>query len=478
MSTSSLGTSPPPERAAIVSQDGTVTFGEMHRYVRWLTAWIAAQGIRPGQAVGVAIADEPLHLLTSLALLRMGCPQISLATHDPAPLRQDLIRRCGVVAVIGEAPRDDGVRHIPISGALPLGDAADGAADLPVPRDDAIALYLATSGTTGASKIIACTHRQLAQQGATRHMPPAARSEYIPSSIQFLYPKKHRLRSAMNGYTGVFHLAGPAEIPGICRAHGVDVLRLSPPQARSLIDLAAARPDCRLPEGLHVYVGGARISGAMRADFQRRQVHSLYVEYGATECGNIAVAGPELHAGHPDTVGRPVTGVTVEVVDAAGSALPAGAAGAIRIRTPGMAAGYLDDPALTENAFRDGWYYSNDRGHMTEDGLLVFEGRADDMMILNSINIYPAEIERVAETFPGVIECAAFPLPSTAHGEIPMLAAVTVDSCDLTALAAHCRQQLGVRAPRKIFRTPDLPRNDAGKVLRQALSARAAEGRL
>jgi acyl-coenzyme A synthetase/AMP-(fatty) acid ligase len=241
---------PPPDRAAIVSQTGTVTFGEMGRYVRQLTGWIAAQGIGPGQAVGFSIADEPLHLLTSLALLRMGCPQISLATHDPAPLRQDLIRRCGVVAVIGETPRDDGVRHIPISRALPLGEAADGAADLPAPQDDAIALYLATSGTTGASKIIACTHWQLAQQGATRHMPPAARSEYIPSSIQFLYPKKHRLRSAMNGYTGVFHLAGPAEIPGICRAHGVDVLRLSPPQARSLIDLAAVRPECRLPEAL------------------------------------------------------------------------------------------------------------------------------------------------------------------------------------------------------------------------------------
>lgn len=477
MSSNLLGSAATPERPAIVSQTDTITFGEMDRRVRALAGWIASEGIGTSDVVGVSIADEPLHLMVSLALLRMGCPHISLATHDPAPLRQDLIRRCGVVAVIGENPLDDGVRTITISGVLPRGGAADAALDLPHPRDDAIAVYMATSGTTGAAKIIAYTYRQMAQQGLTRHMPPAARSEYIPSSIQFLYAKKHRLRSAMNGYTGVFHIAAPAEIPGICRAYGVDVLRLSPPQARSLIDIAAM-PGCRLPEELHVYVGGARISGAMRADFQQQQVHSLHVEYGATECGNIAVAGPELHARHPDSVGRPLGGVMVEIVDSADRPLPAGVDGLIRIRTPGMVAGYVGDPALTAKTFRDGWYYSNDRGHLNEDGLLVFEGRADDMMILNSINIHPAEIERVAETFPGVIECAAFPLRSMVHGDIPMLAVVTADTCDLKQLAAHCTRQLGVRAPRKIFRARDLPRNDAGKIVRHELSALAAQGQL
>jgi acyl-coenzyme A synthetase/AMP-(fatty) acid ligase len=108
--------------------------------------------------------------------------------------------------------------------------------------------------------------------------------------------------------------------------------------------------------------------------------------------------------------------------------------------------------------------------------VLVFGGRADDMMILNSINIFPAEIEKVAEGFPGVIECAAFPMRSPVHGDIPMLAVVGADGCDLKALMTYCRERLGIRAPRKVIGLPEIPRNPQGKVVRRELSARAAHG--
>ena len=107
-----------------------------------------------------------------------------------------------------------------------------------------------------------------------------------------------------------------------------------------------------------------------------------------------------------------------------GAPLPAGETGLLRMRTPGMATRYLDDGEATARCFVDGWFQPGDMGRLLPDGTLRVEGRGDDMMILGTLNIFPAEIERAAEGFPGVADCAAFALRSAVHGDIPMLAVV------------------------------------------------------
>lgn len=460
-------------RPAVIDAAGALGFGELGAQVERLAGWLDAHGLRPGDTVAIALADERRHLLTSLALLRLGCPQVSLASHDPPAFRDELVAKCRVAAIVSEeetAGRAPLIRPDFDAAASPSYRAGR---DLPLPDEETVALLLTGSGTTGRSKVVPQTHRSVLLQARTRKTPNDRGTEYILSSIEFLYPRKHRLRSAVTGHTSLFRKAELAEVPDICRRFGVDSLRLSPPQAQALIDIADT---ARLPEGLPVFVGGSRISGAMRAAFQRRQTRSLHVEYGATEVGNIAVAGPELHERLPDSVGRPLPGVALEVVDEADRPLPPGVEGLLRIRTPGMATRYLDDEALSARAFRDGWYYGGDRGLLNDEGIVVFGGRADDMMILNSINIFPAEIETLAETFPGVAECAAFPMRSPVHGDIPMLAVVRSGECDLGALMVFCRQRLGIRAPRKVVDLGALPRSAEGKVLRRELTARAAAG--
>lgn len=460
------------ERPALIDAQGVLAFGEYGAQVSRLAAWLERHGLRPGDVVGISIADERRHMLASLALLRLGCPQVNIASHDPPSAQRALVARCRIAAILAdEGERSDAAPLIApdfeqATSALAAGDAA-----APVPGDEAVASLFTGSGTTGTFKVIPISHRSTMLQARTRSMVSQTGVEYVPSPVEFLYPKKHRLRSAVTGYTSLLQAADHSEIPEICRRFGVNLLRLSPAQAQSLIEVTD-----RVPEGIAVYVGGSRISGPMRAAFQNRQTELLYVEYGATECGNIAVAGPDMHARYPDGVGRPLPGVQLEIVDDAGRPLPPDVEGLIRIRTPGMASFYLGDEELTARMFRDGWFVGGDRGALTDDGVLVFGGRADDMMILNSINIFPAEIEKVAEHFPGVIECAAFPMRSPVHGDIPMLAVVGADGCDLRALMSYCRERLGIRAPRKVIGLPEIPRNAQGKVVRRELSARASQG--
>jgi acyl-coenzyme A synthetase/AMP-(fatty) acid ligase len=464
------------DRPAVILPSAVVPFFELEGHVHRLAAWLEKQGLSPGCAVGIALADEYRHLVASLALMRLGCPQVGLSRHDPPSMRRTLAARCGVAAVLADGSGGhEGLEEFVPDYEAVLSDPSLDGATLPTPSDETVAVYLGTSGTTGGMKIVALSHGAFMRQAITRKMPFDGAVEYILSPLEFLYPKKHRLRSVVTGFTSLYHPADPEALPDLCARYGVDILRLSPPQAQALLD-AADRNGLRLPERTALFVGGARISGSMRQAFREGGVAALHVEYGATECGNIAVAGPELHADHPDAVGRALPGVDIEVVDGEGRPVPAGIEGFVRIRTPGMAQGYLGDEALSKAAFRDGWYHSNDRGCLTPDGILLHGGRADDMMILNSINIHPAEIERLAEAYPGVVECAAFPLRSAVHGDIPMLAVVARGECDLKALLAHCRERLGVRAPRRVVAVDALPRNGAGKVLRGDLTERAKAG--
>jgi len=136
-----------------------------------------------------------------------------------------------------------------------------------------------------------------------------------------------------------------------------------------------------------------------------------------------------------------------------------------------MSREYHGDPIATARHFRSGWFYPKDLGCLTAAGALRLYGRADDMMNLNGIKIFPAEIERVLEAHPAVKAAAAFSKWSAAHGDIPLAAVELHDAASVTAdeLLEQARERLGMRAPRRILVLETLPRNASGKVVKREL---------
>ena len=139
------------------------------------------------------------------------------------------------------------------------------------------------------------------------------------------------------------------------------------------------------------------------------------------------------------------------------------------MKSAGMISGYVDEPAETTQAFRDGWFYAGDLAEFTPDGELIHHGRADDLMILDGINIYPGEIENVLLRHPAVAEAAAFPIRSVARGDIPIAAVITKSQASEDELLSHCRSWLGLHAPHGLMIVPKLPRNAVGKLLKNEL---------
>ena len=463
------------QRVAVIDHGRIVTYADLNRRARRMAAWLHGEGLRPGDVVGLTVRDGLRHMVSTYALMRLGCVQIPLPSHEPLAMRAPLAARCRAVCVVSDVADGgiDGIGLIAPDYEAILADASLDAARMPAFGSDGATMILTSSGTTGRPKLVACTQRQV--HGYGQPDIPGASVGFIHFSIESNAAKWGSLAYLARGMTIVFENAEQVSLAEICARHGVSRVNLFPGKLETLVKAGGSTTCVRPFEGVHFLTGGASVNAGLRSTVQARISAQLHVLYGATECGLAAVAGPELHAEWPNSVGYPALGVEIRIVDDAGASLPAGATGFVRIRSPWSATSYLDDEEASAKVFRDGWFQPGDVGSMTQDGQLIFSGRGDDMMILNSINIFPAEIEAVAGSFPGVRECAAFPMRSAAYGDIPLLAVVAESGLDTAALLAWCRQRLGTRAPRKVIVYSTLPRNALGKVLRRELEAAAAD---
>jgi len=205
----------------------------------------------------------------------------------------------------------------------------------------------------------------------------------------------------------------------------------------------------------------------------------LWNFYGQTEMAPLASAlGPEEQRDHAGAAGRPAINVETTILDETDTPVPHGTVGEIAHRGPHLMLGYLDDPVRTAEAFRGGWFHSGDLGYYDEFGLLHVVDRKKDMIISGGENIYPAEVEAVLRTHPGVADVAVVGVPHPKWVETPMAVVVPAPGDEVTAdaLLAHCREHLaGYKKPSAVVFVDELPRNAGGKVLKRRLREEHAQ---
>ena len=456
---------------AILAPTASLSYGALVGEVRALAVALRSRGIGQGAIVALTARSEVDHLLAALALLELGVPQVALASHDPPAMRQRLARRVGATLVLADGPDDAvaGLDRVDLGAALASARANPRGGAVPGFDAAAPALYLTGSGTTGEPKIVGFAQRDLALH-AESHLDFAGERVLRPAHVEYNNSKRMRLYTLWQGGTCVFADGTAESLHGQCARHRVTWLELSPLHGVDL--LAASRAEGMLPAHTAVRIGGARVPIALRRAIIAEVSPQLFVSYGTTETSFVSTAGPSMHD-ERETVGPPAAGVTVDVQrDDGGRAAP-GEIGDIRLRAPGMATGYVNDAAATSKHFRDGWFVPGDLASLDADGRLCLHGRKDDMMIMNGINIFPAEIERTLEAHPAVGAAAAFPLPSAVHGQIPAAAVELRADCACTApeLVGYARSALGVRAPRRIEILATLPRNAQGKIVKREIAA-------
>jgi long-chain acyl-CoA synthetase len=199
----------------------------------------------------------------------------------------------------------------------------------------------------------------------------------------------------------------------------------------------------------------------------------IYEYYGATETGGVVFCNSEEWLAHPGTVGKPLPGADVKVIDAQGRPLPVGEIGEVVAKFSGIADfTYHGDHAKRLASEKAGLIAPGDVGYFDKDGYLYLCDRAKDMIISGGVNIYPAEIEAVLHRMPGVADCAVFGIPDDEYGEAvhaviqPQPGARPAEA----DVKSYLRQHLsGFKVPRTIDFAAELPREDSGKIFKRKL---------
>jgi long-chain acyl-CoA synthetase len=216
----------------------------------------------------------------------------------------------------------------------------------------------------------------------------------------------------------------------------------------------------------------------IEADFDRKV--SPVNGYGLTETTSAVIANVgEMYFEHPDSVGRPVPGTDVRIVDPGGVDARTGDIGELWVRGPNVVRGYWNRPAETSEAFTGGWFHTGDLGYIDAGGYVYVVDRLKDVVIRGGENVYCAEVENVLFQHPAVFDAAVIGLPDPVLGEevaavIQPRPGTGAGADDIRAFAAG--RLAGFKVPTRIvLRDEPLPRNAVGKVLKRELRGQLAD---
>lgn len=465
-----------PHAVALIDDGRLVSYAMLAAAIRSAAAALQSAGVGPGDRVGVSMAQTGEHLVTLLALARLGAVSLPLHPSRQPAARRALCTRYGVGLVVVDRPglALDGVAAITFDADTfrqPVNPAT-----VPARGGGASVWRLdLTSGTTAIPKAIPSTHERTLRAAWIYESLPATRAPERFASFMDLNINSGVVpcvRQLVLGKTVVFvrEQRADAFFDAVDR-YGATATQTAP----AFLDVLARAVEGALPRcpGLEaVYAVGGMMTPAQQARFAARLTPNIYARYGSTETGAIALASPAELARHPHSIGRLVPWVQAEVVDEEGRPLPTDREGLLRFRGEAMADGYLDDPEATARVFRDGWVNLGDMGSISADGRLTLAGRSDDMINIGGTKVSLESVEAAVSGHPAVRDAAAFSLQGP-QGEARLCVAVVADpGVDGPSLIEALRPRLRLRTPRRIFVVDAIPRNPSGKVMRSELARR------
>ncbi len=352
-------------------------------------------------------------------------------------------------------------------------------------NDDAILLY--TGGTTGRSKGVRLSHRNILANAGQIRMVSGFRTGDVYSHVAPMFHSAD-LHGTMGFLMGCSHVYLPQFTPAAAAAsierYRVTIAHWVPTMIKMFSEAAdSTRHDTSSLRML--FYGSSPMPvewvRAVCALFPRIE---LFHCYGLTETSPLltildsASLRACLESGDTSllkSAGRPLPGVELRILDGDGRSLSPGEIGEIVVRGPNVSKGYLKRDRENAEVFRDGWFHTGDVGRLDEDGYLFLVDRKKDMIITGGENVYSSEVEAVLYRHPGVSEAAVIGVPDDRYGEALFAVIVPKAGVTLTAeeIIDHCRVHIGgYKIPRRIAFVDALPRTAVGKVQKAALRER------
>ena len=463
-----------PERTALVDAGSgeSWTFRDLDARTDAVAAGLAEAGVSSGDRVGVLAPTCPALVSFHHALARLGAVAVVLHTRQPSSALRERMRQAGVETLCYDASLEEHAHAADdvLSTALAIddlpveGEPSTAAFDPRSPEETAVVAF--TSGTTGDPKGVRLTTANLRESAEAS----AYRLGVSPGDRWLCcLPMCHMgglapiFRTAVYGTTLVVQRRFDARVtPSVIDDHGVTGVSLVPTMLERLLS-AEWSPPAHLDT---VLLGGAPAREELLDSAAEAGV-PVSPTYGTTETASqIATATPAQARDHPGTVGQPLFGTTVRVVDD-GTPVQRGATGEIVVDGPTVSPGYLDEDA-TDEAFDDDGLHTGDLGYRDADGRLWVVGRVDDMIVTGGENVAPASVESTLREHPDIEDAAVVGLPDPEWGEA--VASLVVGDVIPTTVETFCRARLADHeVPKTIAIAESLPRTESDTVDREAV---------
>lgn len=484
----------PATATALISRGRVTTYGTLREQVAAARGAFADAGVGKGDVVALLCGNSRYFVVGYLAALGLGAVVCPLNPTSPAPELEKEIAAVTPVAVVIEPAAFDAWRGMnpAVAGSVKAVIATEGhrmddaatfeemlshaPADIVEVDESHPAVYMFTSGTAGSPKAAVLTHGNL----SSNIVQTNTAERLGPNDVVF-------------GVLPIHHIFGLNVVVGLTLAVGASVVLVQRFDPVSAMETITERQVTVIPGAPSMWIAlaqldhptkesfaGVRLALSGASKLPEHTANSLNDRfglkiregYGLTEASPVVTSsvGTEWF---PGSVGVPVPGCEVRVVDEDAEDVLVGDTGEIWVRGANVFAGYLDDEEATSAVLTpDGWLRTGDVGVIDDEGRLFIVDRAKDLIIVSGFNVFPAEVEGVINTHSDVIESTVI---GTAHphtGEAVRAYVVLRPGVHLDedALIDHCRARLArYKCPSKVLFVESLPRNLVGKVRRYAL---------
>ena len=483
-----------PNKAALIDEEGELTYKELDEAVHAVANGLIAKGVRGGDGVAILARNHRWFVIANYGAARVGARIILLNSEFSGPQIKEVAEREGAKVIIYDdeytkavSTAEPALGKLRALGVNPDTDEPSGSTDetlaeliarsskAPAPKASKHAsIIILTSGTTGTPK------------GANRSTPPTlAPVGGILSHVPFKAGEVTSLPSPMFHALGYLHATlamflgstlvlrrkfKPPLVLEDIEKHKATAMVVVPVMLSRILDAVEKmdkKPD--LSSLRIVFVSGSQLGAELASRALNDLGPVIYNMYGSTEIAFATIAGPKDLERNAATVGPVVKGVKVKILDDNGHQLPQGEVGRIFVGNAFPFEGYTGGGG---KQIIDGLLSSGDVGYFDEHGLLYVSGRDDEMIVSGGENVFPAEVEDLISGHPEVIEATAIGVEDKEWGHRLRAFVVKKQDADLDedTVKHYVRENLArYKVPREVVFLDELPRNPTGKILKREL---------
>jgi long-chain acyl-CoA synthetase len=480
-----------PDHAALRLNQFALSYAQLDRAARGVARGLRQRGIGPGEHVAVMIPNVPEFSIAYFGILYAGCTVVPLNVLLSAPEvayhLQDSEARLVIAHPLFAEPASKGASEAGIPLVWSSGDTAGEdslvamAHGAPLEAmhqseatDTAVILY--TSGTTGKPKGAELTHSNLFLNCAVviPKMLPVT-NHHVALAVLPLFHSFGQtcIQNASIASGGTFTLLprfSPEETLAMIERDRVTLFAGVPTMYFALLHHQGKARD--LSSLRYCMTGGAAMPVEVMRAFEEKHGVQILEGFGLSETSPVASFNVLDRPRQPGSIGYPVWGVQMAILDDVDRPLADGKRGEICVRGHNVMKGYWKRPEATKEALRNGWFHTGDIGIRDSTGSYTIVDRKKDMIIRGGFNVYPREIEEVLYTHPGVLEAAVVGVAHESHGEEVKAILALKPGKTLTApeVIAFCKERLAAyKYPRVVEFRDALPKGPTGKILKREL---------